>query len=596
MHPDRIRRAGMALAVVLALLAAWAGRHEMTHDGVSYLDMSRAVLRGDWPRAINGHWSPLYPWLLALAFAVARPEPRWAFPLVHAVNVAIFLAALAAFDFFLRQVLVYRKTAVPEVGDGHAVPDAVIVTGGYLIFIWASLNLMGMAFVAPDLAVATCAFLAAGWMLRCRLAPGRWGPFAIMGVALGLGYLAKAPMFPIGFAFLALSVAPVPRGLSLRAAARRAAVALAVFLAVAGALVAGFYQTKGRLMLGDSAWLNYLWHVDRLPILHYQGEFRGYGTPLHPTRQISTAPAAYEFAGPIDATYPPWFDPAYWYAGLRPRFDLRGHLVTARWSLRLYDAEDALHHWMPGAVVFALTAAALASRRWLPAAGLRASLPVWGPGVAALATFASIHLESRYIAPFMVLWWLGLATGARIPPGAARRTAALLLAGVLVFHGGIVALMAARHAYRAVEPVAAPDRPSADPPWRVADALREMGIGPGERVAIVGPGIRAAYWAWLGGLRIIGEVPAWAKREFWQADDRVRQDILRHFAAAGARAVVNQPNFRAEGHEPVVDFEALGWKRVGDTGYYVLLLKHEPEPSAPACAGRARRGCRLPAD
>lgn len=573
MHSDHIRRAGIALAVVLALLSAWAGRYAMTHDGISYLDMSRAVLRGDWPHAINGHWSPLYPWVLALAFAVVRPEARWAFPLVHAVNVGLFLTALAAFDFFLRQVLIYRTTASPDRSEGRPVSDLVLVAVGYLIFIWSSLNLMGMAFVAPDLAVATCVFLAAGWMLRCRLVPDRRAFYAVFGFVLGLGYLAKAPMLPIGFAFLLLSVVPGPRGLSPGAAAGRAAVALVVFMSVVAILVAGFYETRGRVMLGDSAWLNYLWHVDRLPILHYQGEFPAYGTPTHPTRQISAAPAAYEFAGPIEATYPPWFDPAYWYAGLRPRFNPRGHLITARWSLRLYDAEDALHHWMPSAAVFVVTAAVLASQRWLSSAALRASVAIWGPGMAALVTFASIHLESRYIAPFMVLLWLGLTTGVRVPSAPSRRTASLLLAGVLLFHGGIVAVMATRHAYATVQQVLDPDRAAADIPWRVASRLREMGIGPGDRVAVIGPGIRAAYWAWLGQLRIIGEVPAWAKREFWQADDGARQAILRRFAEAGARAVINQPNFRAEGQEPVVDLASLGWKRVGDTDYYVLLLK-----------------------
>jgi hypothetical protein len=574
---DRIRRAGIALAVTLALIAAWAGRYEMTHDGISYLDMSRAVLRGDWPRAINGHWSPLYPWLLALAMALARPDARWAFPVVHAVNFVIFLAALASFDFFLRQLVRYRKTVASRPVDNgrEQVPEWVIVTTGYVIFIWSSLNLMGMAFVAPDLAVATCVFLAAGWLLRCRMHPERWGAFAVLGLALGVGYLAKAPMFPIGFVFLLLSVVPLPAGLSMQAAARRAAVTLVVFMCIAATLVFGFYQTRGRVTLGDSAWLNYLWHVDRLPILHYQGEFRVFGTPTHPTRQISKAPAAYEFAGPVEATYPPWFDPAYWYAGLQPRFSLRGHVITARWSLRLYGADDALHHWMPGAVVFLGTAAFLAWRRWLSLPALRQHAAIWVPGVAALAAFGSLHLESRYIAPFMVLLWLGLVTSVRIAPARdVRRTAGLLVAVLILFHGAIIAGMSGRHAYDIARELVAPNRaPAADIPWQVASGLRQMGIEPGHRVAVIGPGIRAAYWAWLARVRIVGEVPAWAKRDFWLAEEGVRRAILERFAEAGADAVINQPNFRDEGHEPVVDFSSMGWRRVGDTDYYVLLLK-----------------------
>lgn len=572
---DRFRRAGIAFAVTLAVLAVWVGRFEMTHDGISYLDMSLALLRGDWSHAINGHWSPLYPWLLALALAIVRPEPRLVFPLVHMVNFVIFLAAMAAFDFFLRQLLVYRKTAgVLLAADARRqAPDWVVVVLGYVVFIWSSLNLMGMAFVAPDLAVATCVYLAGGWLLRCRMNPERWGAFVMLGLALGLGYLAKAPMFPIGFVFLVVSVVPLPR-LSLSGVARRAAVALIVFLCVVAPLVAGFYHTKGRLMLGDSAWLNYLWHVDRLPIIHYQGEFHVFGTPTHPTRQISAAPPAYEFAGPVDATYPPWFDPAYWYAGLKPRFTIRGHLITARWSLRLYDADDALHHWMPSAVVLALSAGFLAWRRWLSPEALRYHAAVWVPGAAAILTFAGIHLESRYVAPFMVLLWLGLLSGVSIPsPREARKVAMMLLTAVLVFHAAIIAVISGRHVVEIAQDVFAPESaPPADIPWRVASGLRRMGLEPGQRVAIIGPGIRAAYWAWLAQLKIVGEVPAWAKRDFWSADDGVRRAILERFAAAGAQAVVNQPNFRAEGHEPVVDFSSMGWRRIGDTEYYVLLL------------------------
>ena len=37
----------------------------------------------------------------------------------------------------------------------------------------------------------------------------------------------------------------------------------------------------------------------------------------HPVRQILTEPAVFEFAKPIGGTFPPWFDPSYWYAGYK---------------------------------------------------------------------------------------------------------------------------------------------------------------------------------------------------------------------------------------------------------------------------------------
>jgi len=50
-----------------ALLQAWSDRHGITPDGVSYLDLSDAVVDGSWRGLVNAYWSPLYPLLLGLA-------------------------------------------------------------------------------------------------------------------------------------------------------------------------------------------------------------------------------------------------------------------------------------------------------------------------------------------------------------------------------------------------------------------------------------------------------------------------------------------------------------------------------------------------
>ena len=56
-----------AVILVLGLLQAWAGRHSMQSDGISYLDMGDAIVRGDWRMALNGYWSPFIPFCSALA-------------------------------------------------------------------------------------------------------------------------------------------------------------------------------------------------------------------------------------------------------------------------------------------------------------------------------------------------------------------------------------------------------------------------------------------------------------------------------------------------------------------------------------------------
>ncbi|MGH2373907.1 MAG: hypothetical protein ACRDIC_10645 [bacterium] len=468
---------------------------------------------------------------------------------MHAVNLLVFFASLAAFDFFLRELLRYRR----ETGVVGA-PAWVVTTVGYVIFLWSSLNLIGTAFVAPDFAVATFAYLAAGLVLRCRREPHGLVPWAALGIALGMGYLAKAPMFPLGLVFLLLAAVPRPRRITLRNLLSRAGLALAVFLLVASVHVAGLYATKGRLTLGDSAWLNYLWHVNRVPVLHYQGGRPGIGTPQHPTRVIYDDPAAYEFAGPVVATYPPWFDPAYWYRGLRPRPDPKGHVITARWSLRLYGGERALHHWLPSGVLLLLVAAYLVRRRWWSREALARHAVLWAAGVTALAMYAVIHLESRYIAPFMTFLWLGVVTGVRLPAGRqVIRGAGIVLVAVLMVHAALVLIVTTRGA-RAIrrESIAHASSRPVDAHWRVAQALREMDMRPGDRVAVIGPGIRA-YRARLGRLRIVAEVPAWEEHEFWAADPQTRQAILDRFAAAGAKVVVHEISARPEARRITID-------------------------------------------
>ena len=55
----------------------------MNADGISYLDIGDACLRGGWKNAINLIWSPLYPWLMGAARGFVVPSPRWEFLFVY---------------------------------------------------------------------------------------------------------------------------------------------------------------------------------------------------------------------------------------------------------------------------------------------------------------------------------------------------------------------------------------------------------------------------------------------------------------------------------------------------------------------------------
>src|SRR5215831_10821827 len=90
-----------AFCVLWAGLLAWATRHEMNSDGMSYLDLASAALADGPQQLISGYWSPGYPALLALGFLLLQPSPVMEFPLVHLVNLVIFALVLCTFVFFL---------------------------------------------------------------------------------------------------------------------------------------------------------------------------------------------------------------------------------------------------------------------------------------------------------------------------------------------------------------------------------------------------------------------------------------------------------------------------------------------------------------
>src|SRR5262249_17999224 len=100
----QIRLAFWCAAVLFGALDAWNNRHVMNSDGISYLDLSDAYLQTGWNGLVNGSWSPLYPWLIAIARMVLRPSGYWEFATVHLANFLCFVGAAGAFEFLLREL------------------------------------------------------------------------------------------------------------------------------------------------------------------------------------------------------------------------------------------------------------------------------------------------------------------------------------------------------------------------------------------------------------------------------------------------------------------------------------------------------------
>src|ERR1035441_3965072 len=90
----RVRIAAWFLLILAGVIEAVFSRRVVWADGISYLDMGDAILRGDWGMAINAYWSPLYPCLQGLALRVFKPSAYSEFAVLYFVNFLTYLFAL----------------------------------------------------------------------------------------------------------------------------------------------------------------------------------------------------------------------------------------------------------------------------------------------------------------------------------------------------------------------------------------------------------------------------------------------------------------------------------------------------------------------
>ena len=225
-------------------ILAWDSRHFANPDGVSYLEMAAKALSRGPSELLNAYWSPVYPALITVGLSVFHPHPAQEFPLIHFVNFVIFGLTLWAFSFFLRcwLSLMFQLDRASDRDERYVIPFA------FCTFLWFMLEFIGVNLITPDLCVAAIVFVAAG--IGCQLCSpdSTWANYLALGCVLGLGYYAKAAMFPLGFAFLALLLLfPKSSGVSRP----KLLFSALVFLLTAAPLMTTLSARAGRLSLGE---------------------------------------------------------------------------------------------------------------------------------------------------------------------------------------------------------------------------------------------------------------------------------------------------------------------------------------------------------
>ncbi len=546
-----VRAVFWAIAILAGFLQTWAARFSMTPDGTCYLDIASAYLRGDWHNALNSYWSPFFSWLLALALGIFHPAPYWESTLLHLVNFAGFLIALATFEFFFRSLVRHSKEFASSEDAEPALPEFAWWILGYGLFLSTSLFVQSLTATTPDVWVAAWTYLVAGLILRIRVGSGGWRLFALLGFTLALAYFTKTFYFPITFVFLL--AAWMATG-NLRKTAKQAALALAIFLAVAGPWIFVLSRSRHRFTFGDAGKLNFAMMFDEIPQpFFWQGEDET-GAPKHPVRQLLARPRVFEFSTPIGGTYPPALDLPYWMEGVRPHFRLRGLLRVLRQSagtfFQIYQVQ--LEY---GVGVVALIILLLGKSGWsIP---LREQFYLWVPPLVACGAYAIVHVESRLVGPFVVPLWAGVFSGLFCAAPAVPRRARLALILAMVSATGL------RVAKSMTSDWATVFAKQENRDWQVAEGLRATGLHAGDKVSDISL-MGEAHWARLAGLKIVAQIPLGDEMLFWTFAPETKQKVYRLLGGTGAKMLITK--------NPPPSAVNEGWIPLGNTSFYAYPL------------------------
>lgn len=521
--PRLIQSAGFwwALCLPLGAALAWGARHSINPDGLSYLDMASEAAHGDVGALINGYWSPGYPALLAAVLWCVSPAPESEFAVVHLANFVVLVGALAAFHWWLRCWSPRVSSGSPaEPWDGYLTPLA------WCVFIWLVLVEDGIGRTTPDRLVAVVVFLAAACVCRLSRPGAGLARYATLGAVLALGYYAKAAMLPLGLALIGILLVFPP---TRRVERAKLLVSLLVLLLLCLPLAVMTSVHLGRPSFGESGRLNYAWYVNGLqfPIGWTGSETDAYGAPEHPPRTLLEQPRTLEFATPIAGTYPLWYEPSYWYAGVKPAFELRKQIAALGSTLQSYSKLLLRLKILLAGVIVLWGVIVLQKGR--PGVDRRWWWQVAWP-LAACLMYSLVFVTVRYVAVFFVLLFLavyrGLAT--RVTRGAAGPVLATVACA-----SALAALGAAQPTLlSAVRDVIHP-RPSSD--QRIASALHRAGVAPGSSIAVVGNAFDASY-ARIAGVRIVAQVMD--AEGFSRSSPPELGALVERLASLGVKAIV----------------------------------------------------------
>jgi hypothetical protein len=542
------------LGIVFAFAQAWVYRYQTSADSISYLDMSDGVMPGgDWHRLINRTWNPLYPFLLGCFRRVFGISSAREIMAAHLLNIGFFILAFVCFEIFLASLMRGASAGGSGSTPTVALPSWVQVSIAYSLFLWGSISAISLGYLRPDMLLSSFFYLAAAILLNMSGRNPSWKHYLSLGVVMGIGFLAKAAMWPIAALVLMISLFVVT---DWRPALKMAVTAFALVFMIGSLYFVPLSRVVGKITLGQTGAYNYLVHVDRAGPgqgWYLENPGKGSGTFVHPPLRIFSSPPAYAFGQESLVTHPLRFDPAWWMEGVRPRIAVNRQIGESYASL--IDLCRSLR-WLLPVVAFAVFA-------WQSGSederlqGLRRMGPILLLAVAGCGMYSVVHVEARYVAAFLVMFWCAALAAFQEWP---RRIGPRILTVVTLVVVASLLLPTALNLYSKYSEFGRSQNTDAI----AAAELQSLGIRAGDHVGRISSLVTDLSIERIARVEVVAEVDFTVASSFWTAPIETQRQILELLTANGAKAVIaTRPQ--------LTDANRSEWERLASSQFWVWL-------------------------
>lgn len=558
---SRTRKIFWIGGILATAVLTYTTRHFINGDAINYIEMGEAFRHGQWHDFVNLTASPGYAILLGLTQLLLDTNPLNEIPLLKIVNFALVIAAMGACDFLL---LTLRSSyADPADGNRRPLPWFMVMALAYAMCLFCTLVWVSPKLVAPETATFATTLVSMAMILRIRQTPERYSAYIWLGVSLGLGYVLKTFFF--SFSAVLLVAAAVACG-SIRKAVPRLAVTVIVMLMVCSPWIIAISAKLGRVSIGETGALNYAIYV------------KGEGKSSNPPLVLNDSPQVLLYKTDFfeHCSRPATFDPSYWRLGIKPVFQPGTHLkLIYNHALEIILDKP----WLTLVVlVWGLWNISIGALRGSRLNAFAIPLYLAIPSGIGILMYSMIHVEMRYIAPFIFLIFMSLLLCPRydIEQRSSMRKAiigaSLMLAVILVQVGTSVVDQSIRdlisggkkltylEAYRQL--------------FTMRDFLAKKGVQAGTQIGLVN--FPPMYWARMSGLKVSGEIPD--KKAMLEATPEARKKAFNALRAAGVNTLVGKGKEFAK-------LTPEGWELIPNTRDFYVLTAEGSEKASPHAGG-----------